>query len=933
MMLEALENRIWDVVIAGGGLAGLTLARQLKMEFDDMEILVVEKVARPLPDGCHKVGESSVELGSNYLETLGLRDYLRENHIIKHGLRFFPGGGKLPLEDRYEIGPAQEPIVPSYQMDRGRLETDLREMVIDQGITLVEGATVREPELGTDGANHTAIVRTGHGDARVEARWLLDATGRTALLRKKMKLSRGTRHPACSGWFRIAGKFDINDMVPEPTASVGTTWSSRRTAGARRTTSWATATGSWVIPLSTGMTSIGLVVHDDTALIRQRAVAGPRVGVPRGARARHFAAAIADREKLDFLCLKGYSHNVTRPWSADRWGMVGEAGAFVDPLYSPGTDFIAFANCFTTELIRTEREGGDLQTEGPRTQPAVPRARARKHRRLPHLLARLRTPVGDADEDLLGQLRLLVLPCQYYFQKIYKLTGSEHSAFTTAGQRFVALSNYMQSLYREWALAKPEEPRGEFAGMPAFPSVLVDAHLALEKPMTPAETLEYVTDRAEVGEQIAAEMVVRVLWALGDDAARKVAAETGLAKWDLKVDPHRIDIGRTIGLARRRAMTPIGRDLERTLGRPVLETSDEVMRELLAPLFTQARDRSDPRSVSFQPPPMGPDARFMQLLAGKWVTSAVSTAAQLGVGDALTTPKSPRELAAELDCHLPSLERLLRVLAAEDLLSEDENGRFELTETGRFLRSDELGELAHFVGASFMWDPWTHLHQAVRDGKAAFEHATGDGLFEYLQKHDADAELYHRAVDAFTRREARALAREYDFSDVRNLADIGGGLGTLVFELLDHWKHLRGTLFDRPHVIEQARERLSTSRFSDRVDLVAGDFMEAVPEGRDAYVVKHVIHNWPDDTAARILRNCAEAMAEGGKVLVVEGILLPGNRKDGTRLLDLEMMVLCGEGRERTKREFKELFRAAGLKLERTLPLADTTRLLIGSRR
>ncbi|MFT6398554.1 MAG: ubiquinone/menaquinone biosynthesis C-methylase UbiE [Bradymonadia bacterium] len=273
------------------------------------------------------------------------------------------------------------------------------------------------------------------------------------------------------------------------------------------------------------------------------------------------------------------------------------------------------------------------------------------------------------------------------------------------------------------------------------------------------------------------------------------------------------------------------------------------------------------------------------------------------------------------------------MLAAEALLDQDDEGRFSLTETGRFLRTDELGDLATFVGAAFMWDPWTHLHEAVRDGKAAFQHATGQGLFDYLESHDADADLYHRAVDAFTRREARALAREYDFSTVRNVADIGGGLGTLVFELLDQWEHLRGTLFDREHVIEQARERLISSEFSDRVDLVAGDFMQAVPEGRDAYVVKHVIHNWPDETAARILRNCAEAMNDGGKILVVEGILLPGNRKDGTRLLDLEMMVLCGEGRERTKQEFRQLFKEAGLKLERTVPLAGTTRLLIGSRR
>ena len=121
--------------------------------------------------------------------------------------------------------------------------------------------------------------------------------------------------------------------------------------------------------------------------------------------------------------------------------------------------------------------------------------------------------------------------------------------------------------------------------MPAFPSVLVDAHLALEKELTADETLEYVTDRAAVGADIAAEMLVRVLWSLGDERARQVANQLSLSRWDLSVSPHRIDIGRTIGLARRRAMTPIGRDLERTLGRPTLETSDGVMREILAPLL------------------------------------------------------------------------------------------------------------------------------------------------------------------------------------------------------------------------------------------------------------------------------------------------------------------------------------------------------------
>ena len=581
--MDSLENRTWDVVIAGGGLAGLTLSMQLRQEFPDLQVAVVEKVARPLPDACHKVGESSVELGSNYLETLGLRDYLRANHILKHGLRFFPGGGTLPLEERCEIGPAQEPIVPSYQMDRGRLETDLREIVIDRGVTLIEGATVRDPILGSAGEVHTVTVRTETGDAQVRTRWLIDATGRRALLRKELKLSRGTRHPGSSGWFRIEGKFDINDMVPES----DTRWHGAEFRKDRwRSTNHFMGAGYWVwvIPLSSGKTSIGVVVHEDThsfddvrSLDRVWAFLEEHEPV--------LAEAIRDREKLDFLCLKGYSHNVTRPWSADRWGMVGEAGAFVDPLYSPGTDFIAFANCFTTELIRLDRDGMDLT--------AKVRELSLQYRAL--VLGnvdvyRISSPVYGHPSAMLMKIfwdnyAYWCFPCQYYFQKIYRLTGTEHAAFNAAGQRFVELSNHMQSLFREWSLAAPEAPRAEFVGMPAFPSVLVDAHLALERELSPTETLEYVSDRAAVGADIAGEMLIRVLWALGDEGARQVAAELGLARWDLTIRAHRIDIGRTIGLARRRAMSPIGRDLERTLGRPTLETSDEVMREVLGPLL------------------------------------------------------------------------------------------------------------------------------------------------------------------------------------------------------------------------------------------------------------------------------------------------------------------------------------------------------------
>src|SRR5262245_23291571 len=199
---DALEGELFDVVVCGGGLAGLTLGLQLRREHPSLRVLVVEKTARPLPPGCHKVGESSVELGSSYFESLGLKEYLKEKQLFKHGLRFFPGGGQLPIEKRLEIGPMQEPIVPSYQLDRGTYESDLRGFFEERGGTLVEGAAVKDIDLQPGKAPHTVTFEKKDGEERrsckVTANWVADASGRNALLRRRLKLTRGSRHTACA---------------------------------------------------------------------------------------------------------------------------------------------------------------------------------------------------------------------------------------------------------------------------------------------------------------------------------------------------------------------------------------------------------------------------------------------------------------------------------------------------------------------------------------------------------------------------------------------------------------------------------------------------------------------------------------------------------------------------------------------------------------
>ena len=377
---------------------------------------------------------------------------------------------------------SQEPIVRSYQLDRGVLETDLRGMIEDDGAVLVEGAIVRDVELGTGGDEHTVHYDLDGQRTSVRCRWFIDATGRNAVLRRKLGLTRRTKHTASAGWFRIDGRFDINELVPASERA----WHDAPFAGERwRSTNHFMDAGYWVwvIPLGSNKTSIGVVIHGDThAFDEVRTLERARAFIRKHEPV--LAEALERHEALDFLCLKDYSHNVGRAWSADRWGMVGEAGAFVDPFYSPGSDFIAFANSFSSELIRVDYAGGDLDT------------RVRELSMQYRALVLGNVDVYRSSSPTYGHARAMVakiywdnfaywsFPCQYFLRGIFRLTGESHTRFTHVGLRFVELSNYVQSLLRAWAELAPEQPPPGFHGVPAFPSRLVDAHLALRNDMT-----------------------------------------------------------------------------------------------------------------------------------------------------------------------------------------------------------------------------------------------------------------------------------------------------------------------------------------------------------------------------------------------------------------------------------------------------------------
>jgi flavin-dependent dehydrogenase len=551
-----------DVVICGGGLAGLLLARQLRRELPELAVTVLERLRRPLPDACHKVGESSVEVASQYFERLGLKDYLLERQLVKLGLRFFPGGGRLPLHERLEIGPGAEPSVRSYQLDRGRFEHDLRGMIEADGAELVEGARVREIRLGAQGAPHVVEYERDGASHTLSGRWMVDATGRFALIRRDLKLKRGTAHVASAGWYRIAGRFDISALVPQSE----TEWHARPCAAERwRSTNHFMGPGywAWVIPLSTGMTSIGLVIQEELhPFSTVSSLAGVRAFLEQ--HEPQLAAALASWEVKDFLCLRDYSNMVARAWSADRWAIVGEAGAFVDPLYSPGSDFIALANSFTTELVRLDRAGGDVAAKALQLN-----AQYRAMVASTIELFRTAAPVYGHPQAMAAKVYwddfvYWAFACRYFQQDMWELPPQEVAPFDAAGQRFRELSGFIHALLRAWAELAPPVAPPIMRPIPCSGSVLVEMQRRVGMRLPLTDALSEMQLRAGQAREIVDELLLRAVQELGPERGQVLLERARYAESRLAVPVERLDLeGRE---ARESLLSTIARDVEHTLG-------------------------------------------------------------------------------------------------------------------------------------------------------------------------------------------------------------------------------------------------------------------------------------------------------------------------------------------------------------------------------
>ena len=350
-----------DVVILGGGLAGLTLALQLRQRDPGIDVLVLERNAHPVREAAFKVGESTVEVGAHYFaDVLGLREHLRHEQLVKFGLRYFFNDHRAQIDRCTELGVSQLLPTGSWQLDRGRFENFLGEHARAMGIDFRDATVVRGIEPGEAGATHQ--VEYGHDGAmhRVAARWVVDASGRAGLLKRKLGLAQANGHDANAAWWRVDGKLDINDWSSDPQ------WLARCDPPDRwRSTNHLCGPGYWfwLIPLASGSHSLGIVcdaaMHPlETMNTHDKAMAWLREYQPQAAAALE-ASGFALQ---DFRFLRGFSHGCKQVFSADRWALTGEAGVFLDPFYSPGSDFIALSNTYVSELVAMDRAGEPIAT-------------------------------------------------------------------------------------------------------------------------------------------------------------------------------------------------------------------------------------------------------------------------------------------------------------------------------------------------------------------------------------------------------------------------------------------------------------------------------------------------------------------------------------------------------------------------------------------
>jgi len=331
-----------------------------------------------------------------------------------------------------------------------------------------------------------------------------------------------------------------------------------------------------------------------------------------------------------------------------------------------------------------------------------------------------------------------------------------------------------------------------------------------------------------------------------------------------------------------------------------------------APTVANTTQHPDPSQILFQ------------LATGYILSAALQTAVKLDIASHLAAgPRAITELAAATATNVDALYRVLRALAMAGVFQEQDGRRFSNTPVSELLRGDRPGlrDMALWITSPFHFRVYSNALDAVRTGAPAVEKAVGMPVFEYLAREHELSEIFNNAMTSFSAMVAPAALEVYDFTGIDTLVDVAGGHGGILMSILQKYPKMRGILMDVDHVIAGAHAKIAAMNLQDRCQTAAGDFFKAVPSGGDAYIMKHIIHDWDDERASVILANIRTALAgkPHGRVILLEAVIHPGNAPDLAKLMDLEMLMMPG-GRERTAEQFRALFATSGFELKRIIP-------------
>lgn len=528
----------YDVVICGAGLAGLTLARQLKRSIPDLSILTLDKLNRPLPEIAFKVGESTVEVGACYLaNTIDLKDYLEEHHYPKLGIRYFFGDGRNAFQNRPELGLSQFHAPESYQVDRGKLENDLRQFNLEQGIDLLENCDIKDIELSEDRIepHRVTYAKTDTKErGTIKAKWVIDAMGRRRFLQKKLGLVQPNDNRYNAAWFWVDGRLDVTDFVSRSERE----WHDRVLEHNRYfSTNHLCGKGYWIwiIPLSTDATSIGIVAHEDYHAFEsyhtyEKTTQWLEKHEP------ILAACLSKKTPRKFMKMPKYSYTSERVFSFDRWACIGDAGTFPDPFYSPGTDFIGFANTSIVNMIELDRQGElteKIVNAANRFYLIYQQSIAKNIQVMYHCLG----------NGLVGTMKVIwdtlaawSFSAPLMFGKIYLHSQKRSKIYGKSGQFFL-LTNRVQHFFRDWSSKSSGNHSFEFIDYLAIPFIreLRERNLQLDKPEE-----ELIRDHAtniELFEELAQVIFIIAVADTMPEQLNRVLSAGWLNAWAIGLDP------------------------------------------------------------------------------------------------------------------------------------------------------------------------------------------------------------------------------------------------------------------------------------------------------------------------------------------------------------------------------------------------------------